>query len=122
MHQDWQFKLPSKLKLRTFAFFRELIEHEDYAKKYSKNKSSIFCQLRFGILPLEIELGRYVRTNVSERICKLCKQDKEDKIHFVCICPKLDCISLKYPNVLNRLELSSFIHKFIEIMLTNANV
>ena len=71
IHKDWQFKLPSKPKLRTFAFFKEQIEYEDYVKTYSKSKRSIFCQLRIGILPLEIELGRYVRTNVWERICKL---------------------------------------------------
>ena len=94
MHQDWQFKLPSKPKLRTFAFFNEQIEHKDYVETYSKSKRSIFCQLRIGILPLEIELGRYFRTNVSERICKLCKQDIEDEIHFVCVCPELDCVSL----------------------------
>ena len=112
MHQDWQFKLPSKPKLRTVAFFKEQIEQEDY----SKSKCSIFCQLRIGILPLEIELGRYVRTNVSERICKLCKHDKEDEIRFVCVCTELDCVRLKYSNVLNRLESLSLIHKFIEIM------
>ena len=50
-----------------------------------------FCTvLRIGILPLEIELGSYVRTNVSERICKLCKQDIKDENHFVCVCPELD--------------------------------
>ena len=31
----------------------------------SKYKRSSFCQLRTGILPLEIETGRYYRTAVS---------------------------------------------------------
>ena len=119
MHQEWQFNLPSKSKLRTFGFFKEQIEQEDHVKTYLKSKRSIFCQLRIGILPLEIELGRYVRTNVSEGICKLCKQDIEDKIHFVCVCPELDCVRLKYSNVLNRSP--SLIHKFIEIM-SNGNL
>ena len=66
IHQDWQFKLPSKPKLCTYAFFKEQIEQEDHVKTYSKSKSSILCQRRIGILPLVIELGRYVRTNVSE--------------------------------------------------------
>ena len=56
--------------------------------------------------------------SMSERICKLCKQDIEDEIYFVC--PELDCIQPKYSNVLNRVDMSSLIYKFEEIMC-NAN-
>ena len=37
--------------------FKQDIDTEAYIKTYSKAKHSILCQLRIGILPLEIELG-----------------------------------------------------------------
>ena len=47
MPQDWQLKLPSKPKLRTFAFYKEQIECEDleceeYVKTYSKGENRNF--------------------------------------------------------------------------------
>ena len=49
------------------------------------------------------------------------KQDIDDEIHFLFVCPELYCVRLKYSDVLNRLESPSLIHKFIEIM-SNANL
>ena len=54
---------------------------------------------RTGILPLEIETGRYVpifdktlkktrKRTANERICKLCRlNDIENEYHFLCVCP-----------------------------------
>ena len=50
-----------KPKLRTYSLFKQDMDTERYTKIYSKSKRSILCQLRIGILPLEIELGHYVR-------------------------------------------------------------
>ena len=45
---------------------------------------SILAQLRTGILPLEIEVGRWSSTAVEERICKLCIANVvEDENHFI---------------------------------------
>ena len=78
------------------------METEAHIKTNSKAKRSILCQLRIGILCLEIELGRYVRLKINERICKLCKKkDVEDEIHFVCVCPALEPICIKYFKILN---------------------
>ena len=54
---------------------------------------------RTGILPLEIETGRYVpifdntlkknrKRTANEHICKLCRlNDIENEYHFLCVCP-----------------------------------
>ena len=73
------------------------IKTEEYIlSNIPKYKRSILCQLRIGILPLEIETGRYSRKKLEERICKLCQLDVEDETHFLCVCPKLQCIRFKY--------------------------
>ena len=54
----------------------------------SKYQRSIFAQFRCGILPLEIETGRFKDIMLNERICKLCESGcVEDEIHFLCECP-----------------------------------
>ena len=53
----------------------------------SKFQRSLFAQFRFGILPLEIETGRFRDVPLAERICKVCNSGAvEDEIHFLCDC------------------------------------
>ena len=41
-----------------------------------------------GILPLNIETGRYIRKELNERLCLLCNQNSiEDEHHFLLSCP-----------------------------------
>ena len=101
MYEEWQLKVLYKPKLCTFLLFNEEMETEGYIKTYSKSKCSTLCQLRIGILPLEIEFSHYVRLKINERICKLCKKDVEDEIHFVCVCPAVELIRMKYLKILN---------------------
>ena len=42
-----------------------------------------------------------VALHLFERTCKLCKKDVEDEIHFVCVCPALELIRMKYFKILN---------------------
>ena len=121
MHEEWQSKIPYKPKLRTFSLFKQDMETEAYIKTYSKSKRSILCQLRIGILPLEIELGRYVRLKINERTCKLCKKDVEDEIHFVCVCPALELIRMKYFKILN-IDKSELLIDQLSRVLTHMNV
>ena len=53
-------------------------------KKYHRSRSA---QFRCGILPLQIEVGRYRNISLCHRICPLCKNAVEDEIHFLCQCP-----------------------------------
>ena len=60
----------------------------------------LLAQLRFEILPLRIEAGRFQNTKdpnsnqirkleVEERFCQICNVNKvEDEFHFICICAK----------------------------------
>ena len=121
MHEEWQSKIPYKPKLRTFSLFKQDMETEAYIKTYSKSKRSILCQLRIGILPLEIELGRYVRLKINERTCKLYKKDVEDEIHFVCVCLALELIRMKYFKILN-IDKSELLIDQLSRVLTHMNV
>ena len=40
-----------------------------------------------GILPLQIEVGRYWNIDLCHRVCLICNNDVEDEIHFLCQCP-----------------------------------
>ena len=45
---------------------------------------SYLAQFRSGILPLEIEIGRWQNKNVEDRICKLCDDyEVEDECHLI---------------------------------------
>ena len=62
-----------------------------------------FTKLRISNHRLEVEIGRYSKTPLSERICKCCDSDKiEDEIHFLCFC-SLYCDYRKelYDNISN---------------------
>ena len=48
---------------------------------------SIFAQLRLGILPLEIETGRFRNIPSESRVCHFCKNEIEYELHCVCVCP-----------------------------------
>ena len=80
--------LPLKSKLRNYALFKFSFETELYATKYlSRNKRSIFAQLRMGILPLRIETGRFQNLELVDRKCLYCNLDQiEDENHFLFNC------------------------------------
>ena len=47
------------------------------------------AQFRFGILPLEIEVGRFRDIPLPNRICQMCNINVvEDEIHFLCECER----------------------------------
>ena len=49
---------------------------------------SVLCQLRIGILPIEIEVGRWKFLDPDQRLCKCCEmQAIEDESHFIFECP-----------------------------------
>ena len=54
---------------------------------------SALAKLRTGILPLEIEVGRYRNLPEDERFCKICDTGLvEDELHFLFNCPAYDDI------------------------------
>ena len=87
---DWDVKRFKSEKLRYYNLYKLDIERAEYTSmNISKYQRSLFAQFRCGILPLEIETGRFKDVPLSERICKVCVSGcVEDEIHFLCDCPK----------------------------------
>ena len=86
---DWDIKRYKSDKLRYYNLYKYDNSPADYTfMNISKYQRSLFAQFRCGILPLEIEIGRFREKNLNERICKLCNHNAvEDEIHFLCDCP-----------------------------------
>ena len=59
-NRAWKKALPKKPKLRTYCTFKEDLSVENYVKyNLTPSERSAMAQLRFGILPLNIETGRF---------------------------------------------------------------
>ena len=86
----WKQELNTKVKLEKYTQMKNSIECEKYVKiNLDKEKCSLLCQLRSGILPLQLEIQRYNNTLRQDRLCKLCKTTVECELHFLFDCPKL---------------------------------
>ena len=77
-----------KPELRSYVMFKNSFKSESYVKMaHSKMSHSIFAQLRLVILPLEIEMGRFRNIPSGSGMCHFCKNEIDDELHFVCVCP-----------------------------------
>ena len=104
---DWREALQNKQKLSTYITLKTNFYTEKYVQKYTcKRERSLFAQLRVGILPLEIETGRYRGIAIEERLYQFCKSLVEDEVHFLCICPLYTTERFKlYTSIIERNEL-----------------
>ena len=84
----WTSDLESQPKLRTFITYKEQYCAEQYTMTYlPPHLRSCLAQFRAGILPIEIELGRFHNKRPEERLCPVCPlQEIEDECHFVFKC------------------------------------
>ncbi len=62
-----------KPKLRTYVTFKDTYEVEPYTLWFIIENWSYLAQYRCGILPLEIETGKWQNKPVEERIYKVCE-------------------------------------------------
>ena len=86
--EKWKISVLSKPKLRTYRLFKTDLAPEPYVDCcMSRFKRSIFAKFRCGILPLQLEIGRFRGQAEHERICQLCGNDVESEIHFLFECP-----------------------------------
>ena len=68
----WKQAVPKKPKLRTYCLFKETMDIENYIKyNLSSSERSAMAQFRFGILPLNIETGRFRNQALDDRLCTL---------------------------------------------------
>ena len=86
---NWKQGIESKPKLRTYKLYKESFQVENYCKLFiPKFPRSLLCQLRLGILPRQLEIGRYTGKPENERICPICTFGKvENEQHFLFDCP-----------------------------------
>ena len=87
-NKEWNANLTSKPKLRSYVQFKHKVCIEPYVyNNINKSTRSLIAQFRTGVLPLFVETGRYDKTPLDKRICKLCSQKVvEDESHFLCTC------------------------------------
>ena len=95
--EEWRGITPNKPKLSTYMQIRDLSEMSCMVNlNLPRYQRSIVSRLLCGILPLEVEVGRYKKKNKKkipreERYCKVCnKKEVEDEVHFVMSCEKLE--------------------------------
>ncbi len=86
---QWKLNVQSKPKLRTYKLFKTTLAPEKYCTLHTNRaKRSVFAQFRCGILPLNIEVGRFRGLSVAERKCIFCDQNEvETEAHFLIKCP-----------------------------------
>ncbi len=79
------FKIP---KLRAYVTFNKHFEVEPYILSFmSRKRRSYPAQFRSGILPLQVEVGRWANKNLEERLCLVCNEGLvEDVQHFIFHC------------------------------------
>ncbi len=91
VQEKWLESVRSKPKLRTYVKFKTNLVPEDYVLRLmSRYHRSTFAKFRCGILPLNIEVGRYRGVKVEDRICPICKNGVESEIHFLLECKVYD--------------------------------
>jgi hypothetical protein len=85
---SWLRTVENKPKLRFYALFKDNFDVEKYVSiNFSSSERSVLAQLRFGILPLHVETGRFVNTKLEDRVCKICNSGQvEDECHFLFEC------------------------------------
>ena len=86
---SWNTSLELKPKLELYRNIKQTLELEEYCKLNLKgSQRCIIAKLRLGILPINIELGRYNNTPREDRLCTVCdKQEVEDEKHLLFSCP-----------------------------------
>ena len=84
----WLNVVQVKPKLHNYALFKKEYETENYCiVNLSRQQRSLIARLRLGILPINVELGRYSGIPRENRHCLQCKTTVEDELHVMLYCP-----------------------------------
>ena len=80
-------KIMTYEKLLYYRYIEGPYQIANYLKVIkNSNFRQALTKLRIGAHRLEIETGRYTKTERHQRICKLCKTEIEDEVHFLISC------------------------------------
>jgi hypothetical protein len=85
---EWNNRILMMPKLRTYINFKNSYKVEPYVLSLmSRQKRSYLAQFRCGILPLQLEVGRWSNKEEEERLCLVCKNGHvENENHFIFVC------------------------------------
>jgi len=96
--QRWKNELDRQPKLRFYKLFKEDYKTELYVQKcHNKSLRSFIAQIRAGVLPLQVEVGRFIQQLLEDRMCKHCKT-VEDELHFIFECPLYTQLRIEFYN------------------------
>ena len=106
----WHHDMHQQPKLRTYITFKNEYGTAPYVFKYlPPHLRSILAQFRAGILPIEVELGRFRGISRENRICQLCSSGKiEDEIHLLFHCDYFQTMRTVLLSVLNTFDLRTY--------------
>ena len=79
--------MEQKSKLRTYRRLKTRLVLEEYVFAFDREQRRHLTMLRGGSNKLRIELGRWKKERVEDRVCLVClTQDVEDEKHFLLGC------------------------------------
>ena len=85
--QEWDTKVISSSKGKTYSIFKNDINFENYLIKLNKKHWSTLLKFRLSNHRLPVETGRRDNIPLEERKCNLCeKNDIGDEFHYLFVC------------------------------------
>ena len=101
-NEKWLNDIMLKPKLRTYVQIKHNYETELYVKtNLARNQRSLIAQLRMGILPRALEVGRFKNIPEEQRLCELCDlREVENESNFLLYCPFYDKLRVPVVNEL----------------------
>ena len=122
----WLKSVQVKPKLHYYALYKFEYETENYCTvNLSRQQRSLIARLRLGILPINVEIGRYTGIPRENRYCINCEGIVEDELHVMLYCPLYETPRQKLlreaANLCNGFYVLSDVYK-IEFLTTQVNI
>ncbi len=88
LSDKWSASCENMNKLDVYKQIKTSFRTEKFLSlNIDRYEKSLLAQLRYGILPLRVETGRFVNEKRCDRICTICESGSiEDQIHFLFHC------------------------------------
>ena len=95
--QSWYTELANSSKLYLYKDYKLYYEHETYLNCLNIRKfRHTLSKCKSGCHNLEVEVGRHHGLPKHDRLCRLCKDEVENEIHFMLQCPVYETLRQKY--------------------------
>ena len=95
---SWETDVEKQRKLRFYRLFKTDFKVEPFVTiNLPTSHRSLLAQLRYGVLPLKLETGRFINLPINERKCIFCdEQVVETEIHFLFECNLYTTLRTKF--------------------------